>query len=100
SQPLSIGSGCAASLDFWLHVDTEETTTSTAYDTLKVDVVSGSTATTVASFSNLDAASGYTRHSVDLSRYAGQSVTLRFTGTEGTKLATSFVVDDTAVTVS
>jgi len=35
-----------------------------------------------------------------LSGFAGQSVTLKFTGAEDISLQTSFVLDDTAVTSS
>ncbi|KUN05904.1 hydrolase [Streptomyces yokosukanensis] len=103
SQSVSVPSGCSkATLSFYLHVDTAETTTSTAYDTLKVQVLNGSGTVlgTLATYSNLDAASGYAQRSLDLSGYAGQSVTLKFTGTEGTKYQTSFVVDDTALDVA
>ncbi|ARP73586.1 hydrolase [Streptomyces pluripotens] len=103
SQPVTIPSGCtAATFSFFLHVDTAETTTSRAYDTLKVQVLSssGTVLATLATYSNLDAASGYTQRSFDLSGYAGQTVTLKFTGTEGSKYQTSFVVDDTALHVS
>ncbi|MEV6791673.1 hydrolase [Streptomyces sp. NPDC051320] len=101
SQSVAIPSGCAATLSFYLHIDTEEATTGTAYDTLKVQVVGGNGAVlaTPATYSNLNATSGYTQRTLDLSAYAGQSVTIRFTGTEGTKLATSFVLDDTALNV-
>ncbi|MFL4902335.1 hydrolase [Streptomyces sp. MMS24-I2-30] len=102
SQSVTIPSGCSATLSFYLHVDTAETTTSTAYDTLKVQVLnsSGTVLSTPATYSNLNAAAGYTQRSFDLSGYAGQTVTVKFTGTEGSKLQTSFVVDDTAVNVS
>ncbi|MES4891012.1 hydrolase [Streptomyces sp. NPDC096012] len=102
SQSVTIPSGCSARLSFFLHVDTAETSTSTAYDTLKVQVLNGSGTVlgTLASYSNLNAASGYTQRSFDLSGYAGQTVTLKFTGTEGSKYQTSFVVDDTALDVS
>ncbi|MFD1663643.1 hydrolase [Streptomyces caeni] len=103
SQAVSIPSGCTtATLSFYLHVDTAETTTSTAYDTLKVQVLnsSGTVLSTLATYSNLNAASGYTRRSFSLAGYAGQTVTLKFTGTEGSKLQTSFVIDDTALNVS
>jgi hypothetical protein len=36
----------------------------------------------------------------NLSAFAGQTVTLKFTGTEDFLLQTSFVVDDTALNVS
>ncbi|WP_405885047.1 immune inhibitor A [Streptomyces sp. NBC_01136] len=102
SQSVTIPSGCAATLNFYLHVDTAETTTSTAYDTLKAQVLnsSGTVLSTLATYSNLDAASGYTLRSFDLSSYAGQTVTIKFTGTEGSTLQTSFVLDDTALNVS
>jgi hypothetical protein len=96
SQTVSIPAGCSASLSFWLHVDTDETTTSSKYDTFSVAVGSS----TVATYSNLDAASGYQQHSVDLSAYAGQSVTIKFTGAEDYEKQTTFVLDDTALTAA
>ena len=59
SQSVTIPSGCKATLTFYLHIDTSETTTSTAYD--KLTVTAGST--TLATYSNLNAASGYTQKS-------------------------------------
>ncbi|MEW1648048.1 hydrolase [Streptomyces sp. NPDC091219] len=103
SQSASIPSGCTtAALSFYLHIDTAETTTSTAYDTLKVQVLnsSGTVLSTLATYSNLNAASGYTQRSFSLASYAGQTVTLKFTGVEGSTLQTSFVIDDTALNVS
>ncbi|QUQ63275.1 hypothetical protein [Kutzneria sp. CA-103260] len=96
SQTVSVPSGCSASLSFWLRVSTAETTTTSKYDTFTVAVG----ASTVASFSNLDASSGYVQHTVDLSAYAGQSVTLKFTGAEDYEKQTTFVLDDTALTAS
>jgi hypothetical protein len=96
SQTVTLPSGCSAyTFSFWLHIDTAETGT-TAYD--KLTVKAGST--TLATYSNLNAASGYQQRSFSLSAYAGQSVTLGFSGVEGSQLQTSFVVDDAAVTVS
>ncbi|MFF4029495.1 hydrolase [Streptomyces sviceus] len=103
SQSVTVPSGCTtAALSFYLHVDTAETTTSTAYDTLKVQVLnsSGTVLSTLATYSNLNAASGYTQRGFNLAAYAGQTVTLKFTGTEGSTLQTSFVIDDTALNVS
>ncbi|KUN62840.1 hydrolase [Streptomyces canus] len=103
SQSVTVPAACTtAALSFYLHVDTAETTTSTAYDTLKVQVLnsSGTVLSTLATYSNLNAASGYTQRSFSLAGYAGQSVTLKFTGTEGSTLQTSFVIDDTALNVS
>jgi aminopeptidase S len=50
-------------------------------------------------FSNLNA-SAYTLRSYDLAAFAGQTVTVKFTGAEDSSLKTSFVIDDTALTVS
>ncbi|WP_425314668.1 putative Ig domain-containing protein [Streptacidiphilus jiangxiensis] len=102
AQSVAVPTGCSASFSFWLHVDTAETSTTTAYDTLKVQVLnaSGTVLGTLATYSNLDAASGYQQHTFDLSGYAGQTVTLKFTGTEDSEYQTSFVVDDAALNAS
>src|SRR5262249_31680582 len=43
SQTVTLPAGCATyNLSFWLHIDTAETTTTTAYDTLKVQVLNSS----------------------------------------------------------
>ncbi|WP_435862192.1 M4 family metallopeptidase [Streptomyces phaeochromogenes] len=97
SQSVTIPSGCTGTtFTFYLHVDTAETTTSTQYD--KLTVTAGST--TLATYSNLNAASGYVAKSLSLSAYAGTTVSLKFTGVEDSSLQTSFVIDDTAVTTS
>ncbi|WP_052434351.1 M4 family metallopeptidase [Streptacidiphilus melanogenes] len=96
SQQVTIPAGCSATLTFYLHVDTAETTTTTAYDKLTVQAES----TTLATYSNLNKATGYQLRSLDLSAYAGQTVTLKFTGTEDSSLQTSFVIDDTALNAS
>ncbi|MGW2935747.1 putative Ig domain-containing protein [Streptomyces sp. NPDC055722] len=96
SQSVTIPSGCKATFTFYLHIDTAETTTSTQYD--KLTVTAGST--TLATYSNLNNASGYAQKSFDLSSFAGSTVTLKFSGVEDSSLQTSFVVDDTALTTS
>ena len=100
AQSVSIPSGCTATLSFWLHIDTTESTTTAKPDTFTVQLLnsSGTVLTTVATFSNLDAASGYTQHSYDVSAYAGQTVTLKFSGSEtDTSGTTTFVDDDNAL---
>ncbi len=96
TQSVTIPAGCAATFTFWLHIDSAETTTTTAFD--KLTVKAG--ATTLVTFSNLNKATGYSQKSFNLSSFAGQTVTISFSGTEDTSLQTSFVVDDTAVNVS
>jgi Zn-dependent metalloprotease len=96
SQSVTIPSGCKASLTFYLHIDTAETTTSTAYD--KLTVTAGST--TLATYSNLNKATGYVLKTFDVSSLAGTTATIKFSGVEDTSLQTSFVIDDTALTTS
>ncbi len=96
SQSITIPAGCHATLSYWLHIDTAETTTTVQYDKLTIKVGS----TTVGTYSNLNKNTGYTQHTVDLSAFAGQTVTLNFSGTEDSSLQTSFVVDDVSVSAS
>jgi serine protease len=96
SQSVTIPAGCSATLSFYLHIDTSETTTSTAYDKLTVKLGS----TTLATYSNLNHASGYSLKSFNVSSFAGQTATLTLTGTEDVSLQTSFVLDDTALNAS
>jgi subtilisin family serine protease len=97
SQTVTIPAGCStATFSFWLRITTAETTSTIAYD--RLTVAAGST--TLATYSNLNKNSTYTQKSFNLAGFAGQTVTLKFTGTEDSTLATSFVIDDTALNVS
>jgi hypothetical protein len=97
SQSVSIPAACThTTFSFWLHIDTAETTRTTKYDNLTVSA----NGTTIATFSNLDHNTGYTQHSYSVGSYAGQTITLKFSGTEDSSLQTSFVIDDTAVSTS
>lgn len=103
SQKVALPTGCSNyQFSFWLHIDTAETSTSTAYDTLKVQVLnsSGTVLATLATYSNLNHNTGYAQRSFSLAAYAGQTVTLKFTGAEDYTLQTSFAIDDTAVNIS
>jgi PKD repeat protein len=103
SQQVTIPMSCmTATLSFWLHVDTAETTTTTAYDTLTVQILnsSGTVLSTLHTYSNLDHISGYLQHSFELTPYIGQTIQLKLTGAEDFEKQTSFVVDDTAINVS
>jgi len=92
SQSVTIPAGCTNStLSFYLKIITSEGP-GTAYDFLTVKVGS----TTLATYSNLNA-SPYTLRSFNVGSFAGQTVTLLFTGTEDVSLQTSFVIDDTAL---
>jgi uncharacterized membrane protein len=91
----------SANLSFWLHIDTAETTTTTAFDTLQVQVLNSSNTVlaTLGTFSNLNAAAGYQQHSFSVIQFKGQTIKIRFVGTEDASLQTSFVLDDTALNV-
>jgi hypothetical protein len=92
----------AATLSFWLHIDTAETTTTTAFDTLAVQVrnSSGTVLSTLKTFSNLNAAAGYQQQSFGLLTFKGQTIQINFLGIEDASLQTSFVIDDTALSVT
>ena len=101
-QQVSVPSNVtSATLNFYLHIDTAETTTSTAYDTLKVQIrnSSGTVLATLATFSNLNANSGYVLKSFNLNAYIGQTIQVYLVGAEDSTLQTSFVVDDFALNV-
>ena len=90
-----------ATLSFYLHIDTAETTRTQAYDTLKVQIrsASGSVLATPATYSNLNAASGYSLRIFDVSTYKGQTVQVYLIGSEDSSLQTSFIADDFALNV-
>ncbi len=88
-----------ATLSFWLRVASDETSTTTAYDTLKVQVrnSSGSVLATLRTYSNLDKGNSYVQRSFDLLAYKGQTIQLYFEGKEGALVVTSFLIDDVSV---
>jgi hypothetical protein len=90
-----------ATLSFWLHIDTAETTTTNAHDTLQLQIrnSSGTVLATLQTFSNLDHNTGYAQHSYDVSAYKGQTIQVYLIGVEDASLQTSFLVDDFALNV-
>ena len=88
-----------ATLTFWLRVTSNETSTTTAYDTLNVQVrnSSGAVLATLATYSNLNKASAYSQKTFDLSAYKGQTIQVYLVGVENSSKATSFLVDDFAL---
>ena len=89
----------AATLSFWLRTDTSESG-STAYDTMKVQVVDGATTTTLATYSNVGTNATYTQKSFDVTAFKGKTISVKFLMNEDSSLQTSFVVDDTALATS
>ena len=104
SQSVAVPSGCTTyKFTFYMHIDTAETSTTAENDKLTLQVLnsSGTVLQTLYTYSNLNANTGYSLHTfTTLGSYAGQTITLKFTGTENSSLQTSFVVDDTAFNVS
>jgi hypothetical protein len=96
------GDVSSAALSFWLHIDTAETTTTKANDTLKVQVRNGSGTVlrTLATFSNLNRAPGYVQMTYDLLPNRGQTVQVYLIGVENGSAKTSFVVDDFSLTIT
>ncbi|HET9485002.1 MAG TPA: Ig-like domain-containing protein, partial [Xanthomonadales bacterium] len=100
-QQVAIPAGAtSATLSFWLRIDSAETTTTQAYDTLKVQLrnTSGAVLTTLATYSNLHKGTSYVQRSFNVAAWKGQTVRVHFEGIEGSTVATSFVIDDVALT--
>ncbi|RKG96235.1 serine protease [Corallococcus sp. CA053C] len=101
-QDITIPStACSATLSFWALITTSETTTSTAYDKLAIQVrnSAGTVLATLATYSNLDKGTAYVQRTFDLAAYKGQTIRVYFNGTEDSSLKTSFFIDDTAVNI-
>src|SRR5215510_14363581 len=101
-QQITIPSGTSPSLTYWLNITSNETTTTTVFDRLFVEVrsASGALLATLATFSNLNkgAAGVYTlRGPNGLASFAGQTVRIQFRATTDSSLTTTFRVDDVSV---
>jgi len=90
----------SATLKFWLKIASSETTTTNAYDTLKVQVrsTSGALLGTLATYSNLNKGTAYLEKTFNVSTYKGQTVRIYFEGIEGSTVPTSFLIDDVTLT--
>jgi metallopeptidase family M12-like protein len=101
-QQIAIPTGAARNLTFWLNVTSSETTTTTQFDRLFVEVrnTSGTLLSTLGTFSNLNkgTAGAYVqRGPFSLSGFAGQTVRIQFRATNDASLPSSFRVDDVSV---
>lgn len=94
----------SASVEFWYRISTAETSTSTAYDVLKVELYnsSGTKLTTLATLSNLNTTGGVWVKSsaLNVSAFKGQTVRVRFTATMDGSNNTNFLVDDVSLTTT
>ncbi|MCH8613516.1 S8 family peptidase [Arsenicicoccus dermatophilus] len=91
-QTITVPTG-SPKLTYWVAIDTAETTAYSKYDkaTITID------GTAVASYSNLDKTNGYVQKTIDLTKHAGKTVTLKLAATEDSINQTSFVIDDITV---
>lgn len=100
-QQVTIPTTAAGTLTFWLNVTSSETTTTTQYDKLFVEVrnTSGTLLSTLATYSNLNkgTAGVYSQKSLNVSAYRGQTVRIQFRSTTDSSLTTTFRVDDASL---
>jgi hypothetical protein len=101
SQTVTIPASCTtATLSFWLYIDSDDPT-GKAYDTFTTQVLnsSGTVLATLGTLSNQNEGTGYVEHSYSVSSFIGQTITIKFTGTEtlGDGYDTSFFEDDNAL---
>ena len=100
-QQVTIPAAATANLTFWLNVTSSETTTTTQFDKLFVEVrdTAGNLLTTVATYSNLNkgTAGVYSQKSFSLAAYRGQTVRVQFRSTMDSSITTSFRVDDVSL---
>jgi hypothetical protein len=84
-----------------LNVTSSETTTTTQYDRLFVEVrnTAGTLLSTVATYSNLNkgTAGVYSQKSFNLAAFRGQTVRIQFRATTDVSLTTSFRIDDVSL---
>ncbi len=97
SQKVTIPAGCKVTLTYELWISSNEPT-SPVDDTLTVTA----NGTAVQSFSQANKGSGYVLRTVTLNSFAGQTVTIQWTGVERATLggSTSFLIDNTGLTLS
>lgn len=91
-----------ANLSFWLNVSSTETSTTTAFDKLYVEVYnsSGTLLQTLATYSNLNkSADGvyFQKSGFSLLSYKGQTIRIQFRGVNGSVSPTIFRIDDVSV---
>lgn len=98
-QSVAIPAGIrSAALEFRMRVTTAETGTA-AHDRLTVSVnnAAGTQLARLATFSNLDATSGYVLHACDLTPYIGQTITIKLQGSNDATLPTGWAIDNVFV---
>lgn len=91
----------SANLNFYLWLPTNETTTTLANDTLRLQIqnTSGSVLATPVIYSNLNKTIGFEKRTINLLPYKGQRVRVFFLGTENASIVTWFFLDDITLDV-
>jgi hypothetical protein len=104
SAAVAIPAGAtSATFSFWASIVTAETTTTTAYDTLAVQLVDASTGavlqtlTTLSNLNSTGSATSYVQRSFDVTAQKGKTVKMRFVGSNDVSLVTTFRVDDVSL---
>lgn len=100
-QTVAIPTSATGTLTFWLNVTSSETTTTTQYDKLFVEIrnTSGTLLTTLATYSNLNkgTAGVYSQKSFSVAGYKGQTVRVQFRSTTDSSVTTTFRVDSASL---
>lgn len=101
-QTVTIPTGAARNLNFWLNITTSEAAGAAVFDRVFIEVrsTSGTLLATLATFSNQNSGTAgvyVLRGPYNLSAFAGQTVRIQFRATEDVSLPTSFRVDDVSV---
>lgn len=98
AQPVTIPAAQPAALHFWYQIDSEDLC---GYDDGYVEVAVNGVTTTLLQLDLCEETSSptWTQAQLDLSYYAGQTVTVRFVATTDYWLRSSFFVDDVALRI-
>jgi hypothetical protein len=100
SQRVTIPSGyTSATLAFYLHITTVFSSSPADWLRVKVYDASGTELATLATYTNVDATPDYVLHSLDMTPYIGQTVTIKFLGTNTSSTQTDWLLDDLTLTV-
>jgi putative Ig domain-containing protein len=102
AQKVTIPATCAsATFTYWVEVNSTASSSTRASNTLKLQVLnsSGSVLQTIPVATGANSGSSYVQYSSNLAAYIGQTITLKFTGTEVSGGNTSFFEDSNALNV-
>ncbi|HEX4258154.1 MAG TPA: putative Ig domain-containing protein [Streptosporangiaceae bacterium] len=102
AQKVTIPATCAsATFTYWVEVNSTASSASKTKNTLNLQVLnsSGSVLQTIPVATGANSGSSYVQYSSNLAAYIGQTITLKFTGTEVSGGNTSFFEDSNALNV-